>query len=318
MSIFISIASYKDTELVPTIKSIVNNSANPEDLHFGVISQNNIKKHPDLSFVKNLSYLKLDFRDSRGAGHARKLAMELYRGQDFFLQLDSHMRAAPQWDDKIKEMYEKSTDMANTKKIIMSQYPAAYEIHSNGKEHFIKNHKELWSTPTWSKVHNRDDGSWSSIRQKIEDLSKPHPSHTVLAGYLFAPGSFVKEIPYDERISFMGEELCVAIRAYTRNWHIYAPNDMLFWHFYKRKGSPKIWDQIEDVERPLKWIEMEMSSKKIQKDILTGKEQGIFGIGDKDKYLEYQKLIGINFVDFYNKEMNAKINRNIRTQEIIF
>jgi hypothetical protein len=319
MSIFISIASYKDTELVPTIKSIIDNADNPEQLHFGVVSQDENKKHPNLEpIVDNLSYLKMDFREARGAGYARKLAMEMYEGEDFYLQLDSHMRTVSGWDTKLKNMYNESIKLSNTEKIILSQYPAAYEIHTGGKEYFIQSHEELWSTPTWSRVHNRDNGSWSSVREKFDDLSKPHPSHTVLAGYLFALGNFVEEIPYDERISFMGEELCIAIRAYTRGWKIYAPNEMLFWHFYKRKRHPKIWNQIEDTKRPLKWIQMEMESKKVQRSVLLGEDEGIFGIGDYEKYLEYQDIIGINFADFYKNEINKKVNQSVKTEELIF
>lgn len=317
MSIFVSIAAYRDTELLPTIKSLYSNADNPEQIYLGVVSQDIKNNHPDLSFVKNLSYLKMDFREARGAGYARKLAMEMYDNQDFYLQLDSHMRTVQGWDTKLKNIYDQSVKLAGTEKVILSQYPAAYEIHTGGKEFFIQKHEELWSTPTWSKVHNRDNGSWSSIRQEIEDLSKPHPSQTVLAGYLFAPGNFVEEIPYDERISFMGEELCIAIRAYTRNWYIYAPNEMLFWHFYKRKQSPKIWNQIEDTKRPIKWMDLEMESKRVQKNILLGKEQGIFGIGDYQKYIEYQDFIGINFEEFY-RTVNKKVNNSLKTQELIF
>jgi hypothetical protein len=318
MKIFISIVSYKDTELTPTIKSLMGNADNPDDLYFGVVSQDDMKKHPDLSFVKNLSYLKMDFRESRGAGYARKLAIEMYKGEDFFLQIDSHMRAELHWDSKIKKMYKESTEIANTKKIIMSQYPAAYEIHTDGKEHFFKDHEELWSIPTWSKVHNREDGSWSSLRQEFKDLSRPHVSHTVLAGYLFAPSAFVEEIPYDERISFMGEELCIAIRAYTRGWQMYAPNEMLFWHFYKRKRSPKVWNQMDDAKRPRKWMDIEMESKRTQKNILTGREQGVFGIGSQEKYLEYQELIGINFNNFYDNHLSKKVNKAVLVEEINF
>lgn len=318
MSIFVSIASYKDTELLPTIKSLINNADDPNDLHIGVVSQDENKKHPDLSFVENLSYLKMDFREARGAGYARKLAMEMYEQEEFYLQLDSHMRTISGWDTKLKNIYNHASEIAQTKKIILSQYPAAYEIHSNGKEHFIKNNSELPSDPTWSKVHNRDNGSWSSIRQPIDDLSKPHLSHTVLAGYLFSSGKFVKEIPYDERISFMGEELCIAIRAYTRGWKIYAPNEMLFWHFYKRKQSPKVWNQVEDSRRKEKWIDLEMNSKRIQRSVLLAEERGTFGISDYDKYLEYQDMIGINFVDFYKNKMHEKVNSGVSSQEIIF
>lgn len=318
MSILVSIAAYKDTELLPTIKSLISMAENPSQLHFAVVSQDVNKNHPDLSFVENLSYLKMDFREARGAGYARKLAMEMYEGESFYLQLDSHMRAVEGWDIKLKDMYDVSTKLAKTDKIILSQYPAAYEIHTGGKEYFVQDHEELWSTPSWSRVHNRDNGSWSSIRQKIEDLSQPHISHTVLAGYLFAPASFVSEIPYDERITFMGEELCIAIRSYTRNWLIYAPNEMLFWHFYKRKQSPKIWNQVEDTKRSVKWMDLEMNSKRIQRSILLGEDHGVFGIGDYNKYLEYQDMIGINFADFYQNQMHKKVNSGVRSQEIVF
>ena len=318
MSIFVSVVSYKDTELVPTIKSLLNNAEKPYDIYFGVVSQDNPNNHPDLSFVKNLLYLKMDSKKARGTGYARKIAMEMYEGQDFYLQIDSHMRVVDRWDTRIKNIYEISAGLAKTSKVILSQYPAAYEIHTDGKEYFIQNHEELWSEPSWSKVYNRDNGSWSSIRQPIHDLSKPHPSHTVLAGYLFAPGIFVSDIPYDERISFMGEELCIAIRAYTRGWKIYAPNEMLFWHFYKRKHSPKIWNQVEDMQRPQAWLDIEMNSKRVQKNILLAQERGTFGIEDYNKYIEYQEMIGINFADFYKNEMNNKVNASLKIEELMF
>ena len=65
-------------------------------------------------------------------------------------------------------------------------------------------------------------------------------------------------------------------------------------------------------------MDMEMKSKRVQRSILLGKEKGIFGIGDYDKYVEYQELIGINFADFYEKEMDAKVNSGLRTEELIF
>lgn len=318
MSIFISIVSYRDTELLPTVKSIYENAKHKEDLYFGVVSQDLKKNHPDLSFVKNISYIKMDSRDAKGVGYARKIAMDLFSDQDFYLQVDSHMRFAKDWDEELFSMYDYCVQETKNKKIILSQFPAPYEVHTDGSIYYPKNHAELWDRPSWSKVHNRDHGSWSATRQEIEDLSVPHKSETVLAGYLFAPKEFVKEIPYDERISFMGEELCIALRAYTRGWLIYAPNKMLTWHYYKRKRSPKIWNQAEDLSRPLKWIQMEMESKRVQKDILLGIERGTFGIGDYEKYLEYQDLIGINFSDFYANEINKKVNKSLKTEELIF
>lgn len=316
--IFVSIVSYRDSELLPTVKSLLDNAENPENINLGVISQDTESDHADLSFVKNLSYVKMDFRDARGVGYARSLAMNLYNGEDFYLQIDSHMRFSKSWDTQLLKMLLKAQEISGNKKVILSQFPAPYEIHTDGKEFYPQDSIELWTEPSWSKVHNRDHGAWSAERQIIEDFSVPHRTHTLLAGYLFTIGDFVKEIPYDERISFMGEEVCLAIRSYTRGWDLYAPNKMLVWHYYKRKRSPKVWGQKDDSLRDLKWIDLEMESKKVQKNVLTGKEKGIYGIGNYEKYIEYQEMVGFDFSEFYDKVISKKVNQSVQTQEIIF
>ena len=97
----------------------------------------------------------------------------------------------------------------------------------------------------------------------------------------------------------MGEELCFALRAYTRGWEIYAPNEMLCWHYYVRKNHPKVWTHRDDASRKIKWKEVERQSYDLQRSILLGEEQGIYGVGDKKRFAQYQKMIGINFKDFY-------------------
>lgn len=316
MSIFVSIVSYRDTQLVPTIKNLLFYADNPDQIHVGVISQD--REHPDLSFVEKISYTKMNFKYSRGVGYARKLAMELYSGEDFYLQIDSHMRFAKSWDTELINMISVTKEISKNNKVVLSQFPAPYEIHTNGKEFYPQNSMELWTVPSWSKVDNREFGAWSAKRQIMDDLSVPHPTHTLLAGYIFSTGNFVDEIPYDERISFMGEELCLAIRAYTRGWSLYAPNKMLLWHYYKRKRSPKIWNQRDQKFRKYSWMDLEMKSKSVQRDILTGKEEGIYGIGDYEKYLQYQQMIGFDFSEFYDKIMSSKVNESVKTQELTF
>jgi hypothetical protein len=114
----------------------------------------------------------------------------------------------------------------------------------------------------------------------------------------------------------MGEELCIAIRSYTRGWDIYAPNEMVIWHFYTRADRPKVWK--DDAARTEKWSEIEKQSYAIQKDILLGKEDGVFGIGDWERYLSYQKMIGINFSEFYGKDLEKIINDNVLVEELNF
>jgi uncharacterized short protein YbdD (DUF466 family) len=63
---------------------------------------------------------------------------------------------------------------------------------------------------------------------------------------------------------------------------------------------------------------MEMESKRVQKDILLANERGMFGIKDYNKYIEYQEMIGINFSDFYENEINKKVNNSLKTEELFF
>ena len=317
MSIFISVASYRDQELTKTIHSLFYNADNPDDLYFGIVSQDLSGKHPKFPYIplSNIKQVNMHARDARGAGYARKIAMQLYDGQDYFFQTDSHMRFDKGWDTSLKQMLKESQEIQGTNKIILSQFPAPYTILSDGQDHYPKGDPDFWDEPSWTSVVNTWQGVWAGNREKMRSKKKPHYSHTVLAGLLFAPGNFVEEIPYDERICFMGEELCIAIRAYTRGWHIYSPNKMVCWHFYKRQDRPKVWDD-NTAER--QWSKIEMQSQKIQKDVLLGVEKGTYGIGDFDKYIEYQKMIGIDFESFYANEINEKVNLGTVSQELQF
>jgi hypothetical protein len=61
-----------------------------------------------------------------------------------------------------------------------------------------------------------------------------------------------------------------------------------------------------------------MHSQRIQRDVLLGIESGLYGIDDYEKYLEYQKMIGINFESFYENELKDKVNLGTITQELEF
>lgn len=313
MTIFISIASYRDAELEKTVHSIIDNADDPESLYFGIVDQDQRNRWADLSFVPNLKHTKIHFKNAKGAGYARKLATELYSGQDFFFQTDSHMRFAKGWDTKLKNMYEWCVKDAGTDKIILSQFPAPFEVFTDGTERIIEGDDSFWDEPSWTSVVNTYYGAWAGNREKMIDKTHPHKSHTVLGALIFSRGQIAKDIPYDERISFMGEELCYAIRAYTRGYKIYAPNEMVAWHFYKRNERPKVWG-----DKKIEWFSIEKKSKDTQKDVLLANEQGIYGIDDYNLYLEYQKMIGINFKDFYNKVPKPNKDLDWVSEEITF
>lgn len=298
MSIFISIASYRDPELVRTITSAIDNAYNPDQLYFGVVLQEFDKFAPDLSFVKNLALTTIHPKYARGAGYARAKAMELYDNQDYYLQIDSHTIFEKNWDALCIDQLKQAQDIAKNNKVMLSYFPPPFYVESNNKISIIKNNKKQVPYATKQKPMLTKRGEWTAERVELSNKNVPEESTTVLAGFIFAEGNIVKEIPYDEELSFFGEELCFAVRAWTRGWNIYSPCVTILYHFYTREGYSKIWKDRN--LREMSWKEIEQNSKEKQKRILCGIEDGIYGVGNVRSLSEYEKITGIDFKKLYS------------------
>jgi glycosyltransferase involved in cell wall biosynthesis len=115
--IFIQIASYRDPQLKITIDDCINNAKHPENLTFGICNQ----YHPDDEF--NIDDYRSDSRfriidvlysDAKGVCWARNQVQQVYDGEEYTLQIDSHMRFEKNWDveliDMIKNLQNKGVD----------------------------------------------------------------------------------------------------------------------------------------------------------------------------------------------------------------
>ena len=128
--IFISIASYRDPELVPTIEDCLSKAKNPRNLVFAISRQ----FHPsdgfdDLSKYKKRKSFKIietNYKDSIGVCHTRHKLQGLYDGEEYYLQLDSHHRFDEHWDEKLKQCLS-DLQRKGYKKPILSSYLPSYD-----------------------------------------------------------------------------------------------------------------------------------------------------------------------------------------------
>lgn len=299
MSIFISIASYRDPALVQTIESAISNANNPDNLHFGVVIQDIQKDTPDLSKYKNIKLITMHPRDARGAGFARDKAVSLLEDQQYFLQIDSHTIFEKGWDDIAINELAKAKNIAKNNKVLLSYFPPPFYIEQNKAISIIKNDKKQLPYPTRQKPILNKKGEWTAERIEFADKQRnsPEESSTVLGGFIFADADLVKQVPYDPDISFFGEEICFAMRAWTRGWDIYSPSKTIVYHFYFRNNYKKIWKDIN--VRKISWSEIEDISKEKQKRVLCGIEQGIYGYGKDRSLEEFELFTGLNFKKHY-------------------
>ena len=302
MSIFISIASYRDPELVRTVNSAIENADNPEELFFALVIQEFQKKMPRFEHLKNVKVFEMNPKEAQGVGYARAIAMNMYDGEDYFLQIDSHTIFTKGWDTECIKQLKLAQSISNNDKVIISAFPQPYIIESN-RVNILKKSDDHAVYPMKQIPFQRDNGDWTAKRIEFEnDDDLPETSSTILAGFIFTIGKIVEEVPYDPEIAFLGEELCFAIRAWTRGWDIYSPKKVILYHYYMRTFYNKIWK--DSSFRQISWKELEDRSKHKQHLVLSGQEPGIFGLGSSRSISEYKKINNIVF---------KEIDKNIKS-----
>lgn len=70
----------------------------------------------------------LDYREATGPCKARMLAQKLWAGEQYLLQIDSHMRFTTGWDEALLQWLAECEAQAEHGKAVLSTYPPSYEV----------------------------------------------------------------------------------------------------------------------------------------------------------------------------------------------
>lgn len=150
-SIYISIPSIEDIEVIKTIENAFDSADNPSRVFVGVSLLdktmdifNKIKDMPQ--YEKNISadYNKLT-KDSiplMGTGNGRHRAAQMYSGQDFMLQIDSHTMFLKGWDTQLISLFEEFEQKYESDRFILTGYLPNYKYDENGNR--ISTRKKLY------------------------------------------------------------------------------------------------------------------------------------------------------------------------------
>jgi hypothetical protein len=285
--IFVSIAAYRDPQLIPTIEDCIVKARNPERLRFGICWQHDPAL--DTLPLRNddcFRILAVDWRESRGACWARSEVMKLWRGEDWFLQVDSHCRFAWEWDAKlIDEM--KQTESA---KPVLSTYAAPF---TPGGDEVLADGPLQMAFQGFT-----EDGIPHMKPMAIADwrnLTRPRRARFLSAGFLFTQGGFVDEIGYDPELYFLGEEAAMTLRAFTSGYDLFHPNETIVWHDYGRPRAPKHWgDHVEENSAGRSWQELDLRSRDKVRLLLAGLPVESYGLGSVRSLEDYEAYAGLS------------------------
>ncbi len=281
-TIFVSIASYCDPDLQNTIDSLIVNATYPDRLRICVLQQHD-DGEPMVRQAWVVDYLHAS--ESQGCCWARHRVMQHYNGEDFYLQIDAHMRFVKDWDSKLVSMHASCPGPRS----ILSTYPMTMDA----EDHIIEIRP------------NRFDSDGFLVNEGVQlcmaDAPKvPCSGPYISAALLFMPGAAAVQVPYDPYLYFAGEEVMYAVRLWTHGWNIFFPNQPIARHDYARHTAKRHWTDRQG------WGELDRRAK-ARIRYLLGLSDGLdeqylteidrYGLGTARTLQQYEALTGISFAN---------------------
>lgn len=294
-TIFIQIASYRDPQLLPTIKNCLANAKYPEKLIFGICWQHcDQDGWDDLNEYSNNPQFKIidiDYKDSQGVCWARNLIQNLYQSEKYTLQLDSHHRFVKDWDEILINMLKDLQNKGYSKPLITAYIPS-FDPDNDP----VSRVKEPWKM-TFDRYIPEGAVFFlpAAFNPEIDTTTEPLMGRFYSAHFAFTLGQFCKEVKHDPNYYFHGEEINIAVRAFTHGYDIFYPHKVVCWHEYTRKGRSKQWDDSST------WGERNHNCH-IRNRKLFGMDNeinnidfGKYGFGTVRSLKDYEKYAGMQF-----------------------
>jgi GT2 family glycosyltransferase len=271
VKILISIVSYREKELLHTVKSFYEDAANKDSLLFSIVSQDD--EHPDLSFIdpKCLNYTQIHWKDTFGVGWARHIAQKAFSDFDYYLQLDSHMFSEKNWDIKLIDSFNKAKLLCENP--VLTCYPAMYRIEEDKRivGPVTTNGCSDVAHLTWSQ------GTWPYQRDNFTDVSI---STYINAAVVFSNKSFVDAVPYDPDLTFFHEEICLTLRLEAAGFTSVCISSPIFYHFFSpdRKKANRNYNPIME-NGLIEHTNMDsIYNRAYSKKVLSGESTGPYAI----------------------------------------
>jgi hypothetical protein len=297
-TIFVQIASYRDPELLPTIRDCIKNAKYPELLTFGICWQHAAEDTWDTlaEFTDRPQFTIMDvqWNESKGVCWARHNVQNMWKGEKYTLQLDSHHRFVENWDEQLITLMGQT----GSEKPIITSYAAPYSpteaaLTPHGPYNMVGKFAGdiILFTP-------------ASIPDYAK-LTKPIPARFVSGHYYFTYGVHCQECMYDPELYFTGEEISLSVRSFTLGYDLFHPHKTIIWHEYTRVGRTKHWDDFASKNKTAgivkqTWDDIDFKSKNRVRVLLDQRvdpsiDLGKYTLGTVRTLADYELYAGINF-----------------------
>ena len=216
-TIFIAVASYRDYQCPQTVTSIFARAKHPERIRVGVVDQLDFQQQ-DVScwtslsslsipcttdpsqiwcrYANQMDFYEMDATFAVGPVFARHLGHRLYRGEYFAAQIDAHVDFVQDWDEDIVQQWAS----AKNEMAVLTTYLS--DIEGSIDPNTFKSIRK--TRPIMCDSDYEGHGMEKHLRhgQQPEGIAGIQGEPTLepfwAAGFSFARGHFVVNVPYDQ------------------------------------------------------------------------------------------------------------------------
>lgn len=288
--IFVQIPSYRDRECQWTVQDLFAKARHPERIFVGICWQFDPQSDADCFQVEvhPEQVRRVDFHvtQAKGLGWARAQAQELWRGEEFMLQIDSHMRFVADWDERMLAELAACPSL----RPVLTIYPACYWPPDELQE---QNHGQVVVQAV--ERFNPSGILQYTCHTASPDVPRDSPflSSGLAGGFVFGSSRMIEDVPPDPDLYFEGEEPNLAVRLWTHGYDLFSPRETLIYHYYRRIDSRRPWNDSDHTvpnERSLARMRMLFEPRGDDARIL-----GRYGLGRMRSLEEYELFAGVDF-----------------------
>jgi hypothetical protein len=292
--IFVSIPSYRDRECQWTLRDIFERARHPERVFAGVCWQTVPEQDHDCFLlrpcptqVRNIEFHALE---ARGLGWARAKAQSLWQGEEYSLQIASHMRFADDWDEQMLDLLS-ACDAPDP---VLTVDPLGYEPPDQRKD-FDRPHMQMIRRFL---PNGLLEFTAAPVPREV-NVTRPMPTAAVAGGFIFGSSRILRDVPSDPEIYFCGEEPNLAVRLWTAGFDFFSPHVVVVYQYYL--GNDNAWPWNDTVSRQMHELQdhtLRRLRLLCEPSAFTPEEVaelGRYGLGTRRTLAAYEAFAGVNF-----------------------
>jgi hypothetical protein len=294
-TIFVSIASYCDPELPRTLDDCLANARNPQNLRFGICWQYDAHHQVDLRRFESDSrfrFSKYPVQESEGGSWARNIAQQLFDGETYTMQIDSHMAFAPGWDSSLVNMMR---SLPSDKPLITMIAPL-FRIHEDGR---IRKQTDLGIRGS-RMADWREETGWAPwFDWGMASNGNQSRNRFISGQFIFTHGVWTDDVRQDPEHYYWGEEFALSLRSFTHGYDFFLPDKIVAWHMEHVKAPPRRhWEHGSIVVSTKNKIAFERLRKlAYSNDLDDSNCLARYGLGSERTLVDYERFAGIDLAN---------------------